>query len=238
MENRTNYRLLAGLQRYLHFKFLFDKCMQVIPAINAKNIDEVREQLAFFRSALPDHNGLYHLDVTDGEFSTYQLWNTPEELQEFGEEPIFEVHLMIKNPELYIDKWLHPCVGRILFHVSATHSIEEIIKKCKEKGIEVGISLEPSSYTESVIPYILELDLVQILTVVPGAPGQKFGDGSLEKIRTLHAQFPNVILEVDGGINAETALLVKDAGASIVVSASYIIKSNIPVEAYKRLTNI
>ncbi|MEK7498657.1 MAG: hypothetical protein AAB611_02230, partial [Patescibacteria group bacterium] len=74
--------------------------MQVIPAINAKNIDEVREQLAFFRSALPDHNGLYHLDVTDGEFSTYQLWNTPEELQEFGEEPIFEVHLMIKNPEL------------------------------------------------------------------------------------------------------------------------------------------
>jgi len=209
--------------------------MQVIPAINAKNINEVREQLAFFRSTLPHHKGLYHLDVTDGKFSTYQLWNAPEELGEFGDMPICEIHLMIKNPESYIEKWLQPCVGRVLFHVSATDKADEIIKKCTEKGVEVGVSLEPASGVEAVAPYVAGLNLVQILTVVPGAPGQKFGGDSLEKIRILHEQFPDVILEVDGGINNETAKLVKEAGASIVVSASYITKSEDPWLAYKNL---
>jgi len=209
--------------------------MQVIPSINAKNRDEVRGQLAFFREALPQHKGLYHLDVTDGEFSTYRLWNTPEELAEFGEVPIFEIHLMIKNPELYIDKWLQPCVGRILFHVSATSAANEVIKRCKERGVEVGISLEPNSDIEVVFPYVSELNIVQVLTVIPGAPGQKFGEDSLEKIRMLRERFPGIILEVDGGINGETVQLVKEAGANVVVSASYITGSPDPRLAYKTL---
>ncbi|MBI5421372.1 MAG: hypothetical protein HZA35_03660 [Parcubacteria group bacterium] len=211
--------------------------MQVIPGINAKNIGEVREQLAFFKSALPKHKGLYHLDVTDGKFSTYPLWNTPGELKEFGETPLFEIHLMIKNPESYIKEWLQPCVERILFHVSATDNAEEVIKQCKEREVEVGISLEPSCSTETVVPYIEELNLIQVLTVIPGAPGQKFGEESLGKIRTLRNQFPSVIIEVDGGINGKTAKLVKEAGANILISASYITSNEDPMKAYEELTS-
>ncbi len=217
--------------------------MQVIPAINAKNFDELKEQLLFIEGSLPEYGGLIHLDVTDGEYSTYSLWNNPSELKNLESriqnlEHRFEVHLMIKNPELVIDQWLQPCVGRVVFHPEASENPEEVIRKCREGGVEVMISLAPHVSVESVDHLVSLTKGVQILTVIPGAPGQGFGEGSIEKIYTLRKLFPNVILEVDGGINTETAKRVKEVGANIVVSASYIMKSSDPGGAYRELMNV
>lgn len=182
-----------------------------------------------------------HIDIMDGKFVSNKTWTTSEvkKFTSYSTLPL-EVHLMVNNPSKYIEDYALMNTSIIIFHYEAVKDINEMINKVKLYGLKVGIAINPETNINVLIPYLNMIDEVLIMSVHPGKSGQSFIEESLEKISTLK----NIILEsnyktiisVDGGINNETGLLCKDAGADELVSASYIHKDII--NNIKTLKNI
>lgn len=150
---------------------------------------------------------------------------------------------MVQNPEEIIESWLKTgLVKRVIVHLEALNDAEFIINKCKEFNAEAMLAIAPYTIFEKLPPpkffAIPFFNLFQVLAVNPGLAGQKFERSSLDKIKFLRELIPNATIEVDGGINPGTAKLVKDAGADIIVSASYIFNSGNPEKAYETLSKI
>lgn len=182
-----------------------------------------------------------HIDIMDGKFVSNKTWTTSEvkKFTSYSTLPL-EVHLMVNNPSKYIEDYALMNTSIIIFHYEAVKDINEMINKVKLYGLKVGIAINPETNINVLIPYLNMIDEVLIMSVHPGKSGQSFIEESLEKISVLK----NIILEgnyktiisVDGGINNETGLLCKDAGADELVSASYIQKDII--NNIKTLRNI
>lgn len=182
-----------------------------------------------------------HIDIMDGKFVSNKTWTTSEvkKFTSYSTLPL-EVHLMVNNPSKYIEDYALMNTSIIIFHYEAVKDINEMINKVKLYGLKVGIAINPETNINVLIPYLNLIDEVLIMSVHPGKSGQSFIEESLEKISVLK----NIILEgnyktiisVDGGINNETGLLCKDAGADELVSASYIQKDII--NNIKTLKNI
>lgn len=182
-----------------------------------------------------------HIDIMDGKFVSNKTWTTSEvkKFTSYSTLPL-EVHLMVNNPSKYIEDYALMNTSIIIFHYEAVKDINEMINKVKLYGLKVGIAINPETNINVLIPYLNMIDEVLIMSVHPGKSGQSFIEESLEKISVLK----NIILEgnyktiisVDGGINNETGLLCKDAGADELVSASYIQKDII--NNIKTLKNI
>lgn len=182
-----------------------------------------------------------HIDIMDGKFVSNKTWTTSEvkKFTSYSTLPL-EVHLMVNNPSKYIEDYALMNTSIIIFHYEAVKDINEMINKVKLYGLKVGIAINPETNINVLIPYLNMIDEVLIMSVHPGKSGQSFIEESLEKISILK----NIILEgnyktiisVDGGINNETGLLCKDAGADELVSASYIHKDII--NNIKTLKNI
>ena len=182
-----------------------------------------------------------HIDIMDGKFVSNKTWTTSEvkKFTSYSTLPL-EVHLMVNNPSKYIEDYALMNTSIIIFHYEAVKDINEMINKVKLYGLKVCIAINPETNINVLIPYLNMIDEVLIMSVHPGKSGQSFIEESLEKISVLK----NIILEgnyktiisVDGGINNETGLLCKDAGADELVSASYIQKDII--NNIKTLKNI
>ncbi len=196
--------------------------------------------------------GWAQIDVADGKFTPHITWNNPEELRkllsvrvgprEVRVSPRFvEVHLMIEEPQNVIDDWLKAGVKRIIVHFEAVKNSSDIIfifRKCEAAGVEFGLAFNSDTPAEKILPYLDKIKFVQILAVDPGLSGQKFQPQVLDKIKFLKSNYPDVIIEIDGGINLEIAELCKEAGADILVSGSYIWNSSNPKEAFKKLSEL
>jgi len=212
--------------------------MDIIPAINAVNFEEAKKQ---FEKIAATGAPMFHLDIVDGTFAPNVTWGSPEELQQLitnYQLPItnnFEIHLMVKNPELVVDGWLQAGAKRIIVHVEAMNDEEVITDQCKEHGAEAMLAAWPNTSIDDLLAYKKEFQMFQLLAVPPGRAGQKFDERILEKIRELREALPDATIEVDGGINLGTAKPAKAAGADILVSASYILKSVDPRKAYEEL---
>lgn len=172
-----------------------------------------------------------HLDIMDGEFVSNKTYDIEKSslLASLTEKPK-DVHLMVNDLDRYINDFstLNPTF--ITFHFEATNDVGKYITLLKEKNIKVGISIKPDTDILVLEPYLKDLDLVLVMSVEPGAGGQMFMDSCLEKISWLKEQKLqkgySYLIEVDGGINNETAVLVKQAGADMVVSGSFVTSSN------------
>jgi len=208
--------------------------MLVIPAINETDFAEVLKKIKLAEK----FSEWIHLDVVDGEFSSNVTWKKSEELKAVssGLKASLEAHLMVENPEAVIKEWVAAGVKRVIVHVEAAN--KEKLSKLKTGDFEIGLAINPDTPVEDVVPYLENYKFVLVLGVKPGLAGQKFDDSVLEKIKFLKTYFPNVIIEADGGINLETAKLLKEAGADILVSASYLWSSENPEESYKNLAAI
>lgn len=208
--------------------------MEVIPAINCLDSACVREKLSVVKSQLPVQ--WLHFDVSDGKFTPVKTWNKPEELKLKID---VEIHLMVHQPVDYVDAWLKADAKRIIVHLEAImdkrDEFPRVLEKCSAANTELMLALNPGLPVEAVFPYLDSLLFVQFLAVKPGPSGQKFDERVLEKIKVLRERAPDIVIEVDGGINPETARKVKEAGADIVVSASYIFGSENPQKAYQKL---
>ena len=170
-----------------------------------------------------------HVDVMDGHFVPNITIGVPvvKSLRNVTKLPL-DVHLMIENPEKYIEPFANAGSDIITFHYEAVKSenIPVIINTIKSFGIKAGMSIKPKTDVKEILEYLSQLDMLLVMTVEPGFGGQKFMQDCAEKIPTIKANAPeNLIIQVDGGINSETAKICTNFGATSLVAGNYIYKA-------------
>ena len=181
-----------------------------------------------------------HIDVMDGVFVNNISFGIPVIKSIRPHFDItFDTHLMIINPERYINAFAECGADLITFHIEATCDPENVINLIHSKGLKAGISLRPKTNVVDLKPYLDKVELVLVMSVEPGFGGQKFDPNALDKIKWLKEQKVsnnyNYEIEVDGGINGETGKLCIEAGANVLVSGSYIFNAENRQERIKTL---
>ena len=169
-----------------------------------------------------------HIDVMDGHFVPNISIGIPvvKSIRE-KTDMFLDTHLMIENPEKYIEAFIHAGSDLITFHLEAAKEPEKLIKLIKSFNKKAGISIKPKTPAEEVIPYLKDIDLVLVMTVEPGFGGQEFMHDCAMKIPVIKQNAPeNLIIQVDGGINNLTAKICTSLGANSLVAGSYIYGSN------------
>ena len=169
-----------------------------------------------------------HVDVMDGHFVPNLTIGAPvvKSIRKVTNIPL-DVHLMIDSPEKYIKDFALAGSDYITFHFEATkENTPNVIKMIKEYGIKAGISIKPKTSPNLIQQYIKDLDLVLIMTVEPGFGGQKFMSDCADKIAEIRKYSDDIIIEVDGGINAQTADYCKKLGVNALVAGNYIFSAD------------
>ena len=179
---------------------------------------------------------LIHLDVMDGHFVPNISIGAPviKAMKRVCLIP-FDVHLMISDPYFYIDDFIDAGADIITFHTECDSDIEKTIDKIIAGGCKAALAVKPKTDIEEVYPYLDKLSMVLVMTVEPGFGGQSFMESTMPKIEKLRAKCPNLDIQVDGGINAETVKIAGKAGANIMVAGSAVFNSADPKEAIKIL---
>lgn len=195
---------------------------QIIPAIIPKTFTELEEKV---REVEPFVEWV-QIDVMDGKFVPNVSINDPSEIAKLKTKVKLEAHLMIKNPEKYLDAWLD-AVDRVIVHYEALYDardlqykISKTIDKAQAKKKQIGIALNLETSWEAIKEFIGRLDLVLIMGVNPGFSGQKLLEGTIEKISSLRQAKPEVKIEVDGGVTLENGKSLIAAGANYLISGS------------------
>ena len=168
-----------------------------------------------------------HVDVMDGHFVPNITIGVPvvASIRKVTKLPL-DVHLMIENPEKYVEPFVKAGADILTFHYECGTDIKKTIDLIKSFGIKVGLSIKPKTTPDVVFPYLKDLDLLLVMTVEPGFGGQKFMQDCADKIPVIKEKAPeNLIIQVDGGINAETARICTEYGANSLVAGNYIYKS-------------
>ena len=162
-----------------------------------------------------------HIDVMDGHFVPNITIGVPvvKSIKQIASNPL-DVHLMIENPEKYIKPFAEAGADIITFHYEAAKDkVSEIIKLIKSYKVKAGLSIKPKTSPDEILDYLHELDMVLIMTVEPGFGGQKFMPDCAQKIPVIKKHAPeNLIIQVDGGINSETAKVCTQYGANSLVA--------------------
>ena len=214
------------------------KMIKISPSALACDLTKMGEEVAEIEKAGAD---MVHLDVMDGVFVPNSSFGLAvlEALRK-KTNMFFDVHLMIVNPEKYVERYITECgADLITFHLEATEVADECIDMIKKHGKKAAVSVKPGTPIEAVYPYLDRCDMILIMTVEPGFGGQSFMPDMLEKVSKLRKEIErrglDVDIQVDGGINAETAKLAIAAGANVLVAGSAVFKAKDRREAINAL---
>lgn len=181
-----------------------------------------------------------HIDVMDGTFVPNITIGSPvvKSLRKVSD-AVFDVHLMVEHPETQIEAFAEAGADIITFHVEAAKHSHRVIQQIHAAGCKAGIALNPGTSLAMIEELVGDVDMVLCMTVNPGFGGQKFIGSQLEKIHMLYHNLKDLGLdcdiEVDGGINAETSKLVREAGANVLVAGSAIYGSDDVAKAIKEI---
>lgn len=183
-----------------------------------------------------DSGNYLHIDIMDGHFVN-NITIGPAVVQSIRKKSnlIFDVHLMIDNPEKFISEFAKVGADIITFHITATKTPLELINSIRSLGCKVGIAINPDDSVDLIVNYLLFIDQVIIMGVYAGFGGQKFIPSTLLKIKKLRDLGYEKDIEIDGGINQETIIECNNAGANIFVSGSFIFNSQNPKETIELL---
>ena len=199
----------------------------IAPSILSADFSRLGDEIAAVEAAGADW---IHIDVMDGHFVP-NITIGPgliASIRKTTRLP-FDVHLMIENPERYIDDFAKAGADWITVHVEATVHLHRTIAMIREKGLKAGVSLNPATPLVQIEPILPDIDLLLIMTVNPGFGGQKFIEGSLPRIRQakemIRTRAPNALMEVDGGVTLKNLREIADAGAEILVAGSAVFGS-------------
>ena len=202
--------------------------IKISPSILSADFSKLGVEIQNLEKAKAD---LIHIDVMDGHFVP-NITIGPEvisKLRKYTSLP-FDVHLMIAPVDKFIKNFADSGADIITIHPEATDNLENSIKKIKTLKKKAGVSLNPETSIEKVLPVLKQIDLVLIMSVNPGFGGQKFIKETLEKVKILRREIDskkyNTEIEIDGGINFENAKMAKEAGVNILVSGTTIFKEN------------
>ena len=202
--------------------------IKISPSILSADFSKLGSEIQNLEKAKAD---LIHIDVMDGHFVP-NITIGPEvinKLRKYTSLP-FDVHLMISPVHDFIKNFAEAGADIITIHPEATNNIENSIKIIKSFKKKVGISLNPETSVDQVLPILNLIDLVLIMSVNPGFGGQKFIKETLKKVEILRKEIDNkkfkTLIEIDGGINFDNAKIAKKAGVDILVSGTTIFKEN------------
>ena len=175
----------------------------------------------------------FHCDVMDGRFVPNISFGIPvvKAISQLAKKPL-DVHLMIVEPEKYFEAFVKAGADIITFHYEASTHIHRAVQQLKALGVKAGVVLNPHTPVSVLEDIIGDLDLVLLMSVNPGFGGQQFIERTFEKIRRLKAMIEDqglsTLIEVDGGVNAQNAKALYEAGADILVAGNAVFKSDVP----------
>ena len=174
------------------------------------------------------HSAYLHMDVMDGHFVP-NLAMGPDLVKSLRGIGKLDVHLMVTDPSNFINDFSDAGADIISVHVEANNP-QKAIELIKKQNIKAGIALNPSTPASAIEPFVDSIDMILVMSVEPGYCGQSFNQNAIERVKTYRKEYPNKIIEVDGGVGPENAAVLAEAGADLLVAGSAIFGSSNPIE--------
>lgn len=193
--------------------------------------------------ALLNEADIIHLDIMDGHYVPNLSYGYPlvRCFRKLTDKPL-DAHLMVTNPDEFIDELAEIGVQYISFHQETVYHSHRLVQKIKSHGIKAGIALNPATPVNTLEDILPDLDFVLVMSVNPGYSAQKFIPSAIAKIEALNKirkeRNLNFEIEIDGGVTDQNAAILREAGASMLVSASYIFSSDNYTDSIKKLRGI
>jgi len=212
-----------------------DNNIKIFPSLLSAHAGKFQEEINSIEEVV---DGI-HFDVMDGQFVPNLTFGAPVLSYLSTKAPMgFDAHLMVQNPDILIDDFAQAGCQSLSVHAEVLPHIHKTLEYIKSSGMKAGIVLNPANSFEYVKEAIAVADYVLVMSVNPGFGGQKFIPEVLTKIETIRKSFPKKDIQIDGGINNETAILAKNAGANWFVSGSYLFSAPNRPHQVERLRDI
>ncbi len=212
----------------------------ISPSLLSANFNELAKEIEMINQSEADW---FHLDIMDGVFVPNISFGFPiiSHVKKLAKKPL-DVHLMIVEPDKYISEFKKVGADILVVHYEACPHLHRTIQSIKQEGMRAGVSLNPHSSVDLLEDILPDLDLVLLMSVNPGFGGQKFIENTYNKIEKLRAMAdkrnPNLIIEIDGGVDASNTKKLVEKGANALVAGSFVFKSNNPSNTISDLKNI
>ena len=211
--------------------------LKIAPSLLAANFSDLRADMDMINRSEADW---LHLDIMDGVFVPNISFGFPvlKHVAKLCHKPL-DVHLMIVSPEKFIPEVKALGAYMMNVHYEACPHLHRVVQQIKEAGMKAGVTLNPATPVSLLTDIIRDVDMVLLMSVNPGFGGQEFIPHTLEKVKELRTLIgrtgSSALIEVDGGVNDETAPLLVEAGADVLVTGSYVFKSPSPEETIHSL---
>ena len=212
----------------------------IAPSMLASNFGKLEDEITMVNNSKADW---FHIDVMDGVFVPNISFGTPimNVLKKCAKKPL-DVHLMIVNPDNYLEKFaeLGSCV--LTVHFEACTHLHRTVQKIKSLKMKAGVAINPHTPISSLESIIDEIDLVCVMSVNPGFGGQSFIENTYQKVEDLKSLInkknSKAIIEIDGGVTSKNAKKLVEKGADVLVAGSFVFKSDNPTETITTLSNL